>query len=113
MKTLAVGVKCDFKPLGFGLAAFASKGDCRIIIPKVLDDEIQKFLGMQEILGRDVIGQRFVFGRLKKFIGISPVVVMSVLGKTIQRNRLVMFAPVFFRPQLAVETVAGEVGAEG
>ena len=68
MKALAVGVVSDIKPLGFGLAAFASQGDGRIIIAKVLDDEIQKFLGMQEILGRDVIGQRLIPGRLKKFI---------------------------------------------
>jgi len=78
----------------------------------VLDDEFEQLLGMQEIFRREMIGQRFIFGRLQKFFGIGPVVVVRILGKTIQRNRLVMFAPVFFRPQLAVEAVAGKVGAE-
>ncbi len=68
MQALAVGVVSDIKPLGFGLAAFASQGDGRIIIPKVLDDEIQQFFGMKEVFWRDVIGQRLIPGRLKKFI---------------------------------------------
>jgi len=45
LKALAVGVKCNSKPLGFGPAAFASQGDSGVIITKMVDNEPQQFLG--------------------------------------------------------------------
>jgi len=57
LKALAVGVKCNSKPLGFGPAAFASQGDSGVIITKMIDNEPQQFLGIEEILRCEVVGQ--------------------------------------------------------